>query len=93
MVAMRALRLENLKKRVNDTGEAKYCVCRRGVSGFMLQCELCKDWFHGRYIIVLFYLNCFRMSSDVKLDVFCKGFVLIVKISIIEVVDHFSHSE
>ncbi|KDR13965.1 hypothetical protein L798_11923, partial [Zootermopsis nevadensis] len=47
MVAMRALRLENLKKRVNDTGEAKYCVCRRGVSGFMLQCELCKDWFHA----------------------------------------------
>jgi histone demethylase JARID1 len=49
MIAMRDLRLENLKKRVNDTGEAKYCVCRRGISGFMLQCELCKDWFHGMY--------------------------------------------
>jgi hypothetical protein len=49
MVAMRELRLENLKKRVSDTGDAKYCVCRRGVSGFMLQCELCKDWFHGVY--------------------------------------------
>ncbi|XP_069693074.1 lysine-specific demethylase 5A-like isoform X2 [Periplaneta americana] len=47
MIAMRDLRLENLKKRANDTGEAKYCVCRRGVSGFMLQCELCKDWFHA----------------------------------------------
>ncbi|GFG38653.1 hypothetical protein Cfor_01675 [Coptotermes formosanus] len=47
MVAMRELRLENLKKRVSDTGDAKYCVCRRGVSGFMLQCELCKDWFHA----------------------------------------------
>jgi histone demethylase JARID1 len=54
MVAMRDLRLENLKKRVNDTGEAKYCICHRGVSGFMLQCELCKDWFHGMYIIVSF---------------------------------------
>lgn len=61
MVAMRALRLENLKKRVNDTGEAKYCVCRRGVSGFMLQCELCKDWFHGRYMIIPFCLNSFRI--------------------------------
>ncbi|PNF26510.1 Lysine-specific demethylase 5A [Cryptotermes secundus] len=47
MVAMRDLRLENLKKRVSDTGEAKYCICRRGVSGVMLQCELCKDWFHA----------------------------------------------
>jgi hypothetical protein len=61
MVAMRALRSENLKKRINDTGEAKYCVCRRGVSGFMLQCELCKDWFHGRYNIVSFSLNFLRL--------------------------------
>jgi histone demethylase JARID1 len=61
MIAMRNLRLENLKKRVNDTGEAKYCVCHRGVSGFMLQCELCKDWFHGTYIIVPFNLNYFRI--------------------------------
>jgi histone demethylase JARID1 len=61
MVAMRDLRLENLKKRVNDTGEAKYCICRRGVSGLMLQCELCKDWFHGMYIIVSFDLNYFRI--------------------------------
>jgi histone demethylase JARID1 len=61
MVAMRDLRLENLRKRVNDTGEAKYCICRRGVSGFMLQCELCKDWFHGMYITVSFDLNYFRI--------------------------------
>lgn len=61
MVAMRNLRLENLKKRVNDTGEAKYCVCRRGVSGFMLQCELCKDWFHGMYVIVSLDLNYSRI--------------------------------
>jgi hypothetical protein len=46
---------------VNDTGEAKYCICRRGVSGFMLQCELCKDWFHGMYISVSFDLNYFRI--------------------------------
>jgi len=55
MVAMRELRVENLKKRMNDTGDVKYCICRRGSSGFMLQCELCKDWFHGMYNTVLLH--------------------------------------
>uniref|UniRef100_A0A665WT49 [histone H3]-trimethyl-L-lysine(4) demethylase n=1 Tax=Echeneis naucrates TaxID=173247 RepID=A0A665WT49_ECHNA len=27
--------------------EVKFCLCRKTASGFMLQCELCKDWFHG----------------------------------------------
>ena len=31
---------------VADAG-GQYCVCRRGPEGFMLQCELCKEWFHG----------------------------------------------
>jgi histone demethylase JARID1 len=52
MVAMSELRVENLKKRANDAGDMKYCICRRGISGFMLQCELCKDWFHGMCIAV-----------------------------------------
>ncbi|KAJ4441673.1 hypothetical protein ANN_11531 [Periplaneta americana] len=50
VVAMRVLRLENLKKRKQDTGEAKYCVCSRGMFGFMVQCQLCKDWFHARCV-------------------------------------------
>jgi hypothetical protein len=67
MIAMRGLRLENLKKRVSDTGDAKYCICRRGISGFMLQCELCKDWFHGRYIncFILFILIIFVCKTVV----------------------------
>jgi len=65
MVAMRELRVENVKKRMNDTGDVKYCVCRRGSSGFMLQCELCKDWFHGMYNTVL--LKRYYISLDVKL--------------------------
>lgn len=47
MASMRDLRLMNLRKRANDTGDIKYCICRRGANGFMLQCELCKDWFHA----------------------------------------------
>ncbi|XP_041348681.1 lysine-specific demethylase 5A-like isoform X2 [Gigantopelta aegis] len=44
---MRELRKRNLEKMHSPEGEARFCVCRKGASGFMLQCELCKDWFHG----------------------------------------------
>lgn len=53
--SMRALRAKNAEKhRQDDANDAKYCLCRKGPSGFMFQCELCKDWFHGRP--VFFYL-------------------------------------
>ncbi|GFN77384.1 lysine-specific demethylase 5a [Plakobranchus ocellatus] len=42
---MRDLRTRNMEKRQDS--DAKFCVCRKAVSGFMLQCELCKDWFHS----------------------------------------------
>uniref|UniRef100_A0A4W3GNJ7 Lysine-specific demethylase 5A n=1 Tax=Callorhinchus milii TaxID=7868 RepID=A0A4W3GNJ7_CALMI len=47
--AMRALRAVNLAKMamVDRIEEVKFCVCRKTASGFMLQCELCKDWFHS----------------------------------------------
>ncbi|XP_022238310.1 lysine-specific demethylase 5A-like isoform X1 [Limulus polyphemus] len=44
--AMRELRNKNIKKRVEDTGDTRYCVCQRPLTNYMLQCELCKDWFH-----------------------------------------------
>ncbi|XP_062579327.1 lysine-specific demethylase 5A-like isoform X1 [Saccostrea cucullata] len=44
---MRELRDRNSAKLRQPHGEAKYCICRKEGSGFMLQCELCKDWFHG----------------------------------------------
>lgn len=49
MMSMRELRSQNIQKRMRDPGNAVYCVCRRGAHGFMLQCELCKDSFHGKY--------------------------------------------
>jgi len=29
-----------------------YCVCRRpyDFNRFMIECDICKDWFHGRYV-------------------------------------------
>uniref|UniRef100_A0A8C2U9J9 Lysine-specific demethylase 5A n=1 Tax=Coturnix japonica TaxID=93934 RepID=A0A8C2U9J9_COTJA len=47
--AMHTLRAANLAKMtmVDRIEEVKFCVCRKTASGFMLQCELCKDWFHS----------------------------------------------
>lgn len=49
MEAMRSLRERNLMKMRGDVEDSKYCVCRRPRFGIMLQCELCKDWFHSKY--------------------------------------------
>lgn len=46
MEAMRQLRERNFLK--VDVQDSKYCVCRRPRFGIMLQCELCKDWFHSK---------------------------------------------
>ncbi|XP_067209117.1 lysine-specific demethylase 5A isoform X3 [Linepithema humile] len=48
MEAMRSLRERNLMKMKAEVEDAKYCVCRRPRYGIMLQCELCKDWFHSK---------------------------------------------
>lgn len=45
--SMKELRQINLSKLNQTQYEVKYCICRKPAAGFMLQCELCKDWFHG----------------------------------------------
>lgn len=45
--SMKQLRAHNLRKRLEDTGQARYCTCHHFFGGHMLQCELCKDWFHA----------------------------------------------
>ncbi|MXQ92512.1 hypothetical protein E5288_WYG001018 [Bos mutus] len=47
--AMHSLRAANLAKMsmVDRIEDVKFCICRKTASGFMLQCELCKDWFHN----------------------------------------------
>lgn len=47
--SMKNLRTENVKKCLDDgsgNDNDVFCVCREGLSGSMIQCELCKDWFH-----------------------------------------------
>ncbi|XP_047659762.1 lysine-specific demethylase 5A isoform X1 [Tachysurus fulvidraco] len=47
--AMHSLRAANLAKMsmAERIDEVRFCLCRKTASGVMLQCELCKDWFHG----------------------------------------------
>ena len=36
----------------------KYCICRRGgdaYGGFMVQCDACEEWFHGKCVGVSKY--------------------------------------
>ncbi|XP_075867750.1 lysine-specific demethylase 5A isoform X2 [Nelusetta ayraudi] len=47
--SIHSLRAANLAKMAmaDRIEEVRFCLCRKTASGFMLQCELCKDWFHG----------------------------------------------
>lgn len=47
MELMKNLRLQNISKRLSNTAETKYCICKRPAFRFMLECALCHDWFHG----------------------------------------------
>lgn len=38
---------EDKKRQLGESLDGQYCICRRGPDGFMLQCELCKEWYHG----------------------------------------------
>ena len=39
----------------DDEEVTVYCICRQKYDGqrFMIECDVCKDWFHGRYILFL----------------------------------------
>ena len=50
---VKQLRNENLEKmerdesRKNSHPQVVYCFCRKPESGYMLQCELCNEWYHA----------------------------------------------
>ncbi|CAH8625247.1 unnamed protein product [Dicrocoelium dendriticum] len=52
--SMHRLRRSNmLKSRLKNQRTVTYCICRKpGFSGFMVQCELCRDWFHERCVFL-----------------------------------------
>ncbi|KAK9406217.1 lysine-specific demethylase PHF2 [Crotalus adamanteus] len=43
-----------------------YCICRLpyDVTRFMIECDACKDWFHGRAEIPFFSLGAFRLFGS-----------------------------
>ncbi|KAF4526572.1 hypothetical protein B566_EDAN009588 [Ephemera danica] len=49
---MEQLRAKNMYKRLNDTGDTKYCFCNKSYSGTMLDCELCKELYHGKCLLM-----------------------------------------
>lgn len=47
MEGIRNLRAANLAKSLDPNDCCSFCICQRGLFGLMMQCELCKDWFHS----------------------------------------------
>ena len=37
-----------------ESDDETYCLCRRAYTDgdFMIQCDICKDWFHGRSALI-----------------------------------------
>ncbi|KAJ8985893.1 hypothetical protein NQ317_006267 [Molorchus minor] len=47
MAMIKKLRAQNIAKSLDPSENYTFCVCGRGLFGVMMQCELCKDWFHS----------------------------------------------
>ncbi|XP_044751184.1 lysine-specific demethylase lid [Coccinella septempunctata] len=47
MDLIKNFRKENSVKSLDPNDCASFCTCQRGAFGLMMQCELCKDWFHS----------------------------------------------
>ena len=50
---IRSHRAANIQKRQADGKKASYCVCQQRLRGRMLQCELCCDYFHSEYDVMI----------------------------------------
>lgn len=47
MEAVKSIRAINMSKNFDGSGDCTFCMCRGAMFGVMMQCELCKDWFHS----------------------------------------------
>lgn len=45
--AVKSLRGINMSKNFDGSDHCTFCVCHSATYGVMMQCELCKDWFHS----------------------------------------------
>lgn len=50
MERIRTLRTTNLEKSLDPNDCASFCICGRSLFGLMMQCDLCKDWFHSNCV-------------------------------------------
>uniref|UniRef100_A0A0P5I956 [histone H3]-trimethyl-L-lysine(4) demethylase n=1 Tax=Daphnia magna TaxID=35525 RepID=A0A0P5I956_9CRUS len=47
LTSFKRIRVQNIQKKVHDDqGLAHYCVCQGKAQGGMIECALCKEWFH-----------------------------------------------
>uniref|UniRef100_A0A6P7H8M3 Lysine-specific demethylase lid-like n=1 Tax=Diabrotica virgifera virgifera TaxID=50390 RepID=A0A6P7H8M3_DIAVI len=44
---IRNLKAANGLKSLDPKDNSNFCICKKKVSGVMMQCDLCKDWFHS----------------------------------------------
>ena len=40
-------RKENLRRVSEEISQGPYCICGKGINGFMVRCSLCYNWYHG----------------------------------------------
>ncbi|XP_044742185.1 lysine-specific demethylase lid-like isoform X2 [Chrysoperla carnea] len=57
MNAMAEKRIHNTRKYLEDKNNETYCICNGRKYGLMIQCDLCKDWYHNNCVTVPKNLN------------------------------------
>ena len=81
----------------DDTNTEKYCICRRGEDGvnYMIVCEKCKEWFHGKCLampksvadnISNYYCICCSRKYDLPKENYHKQFFEIKRVNLKDLV-------
>lgn len=73
MKAIKNLRSLNLAKSLDPADGALFCVCFKSLSNMMMQCELCKDWFHST-CVQLPKLASIKMKGNLRNALMYMGF-------------------
>ena len=81
----------------DDTNTEKYCICRKGEDGinYMIVCEKCKEWFHGKCLampksvadnILNYYCICCSRKYDLPKENYHKQFFDIKRVNLKDLV-------
>lgn len=74
MEMIRNMRQANLNKSMDANDCHSFCVCQRGIFGLMMQCELCKDWFHSICVQLPKIATTRNTFLSVTANAICMGF-------------------